>query len=62
MKRGGGDISFVAKNVDSLTGFGAIGDGAHAPGEYVDLKSLALQAKKAIAIKMLLRLTLVNGK
>ena len=36
-------------------GRGAIGDGAHAPGEYVDLKSLALQAKRrplnAVAIE-----------
>jgi glutamate carboxypeptidase len=54
MRRGAGDISFVAKNLDSLTGFGSIGEGAHAPGEWVDLTSLPLQAKRCAL--MLLRL------
>ena len=47
MQRGGGDISFVAKDLECLTGMGSIGSGAHAPGETVDLTSLALQAKRA---------------
>ena len=46
MKRGGGDISFVAKELPSLTGLGSIGGGAHAAGEWVDLKSIGLQAKR----------------
>lgn len=47
MRRGAGDISFVAAKLESLTGFGAIGDGAHAPGEWIDLKKVALQGKRA---------------
>lgn len=46
-KRGAGDISFVAADVDGLVGLGAAGDGAHAPGETVDLKSLQVQAERA---------------
>jgi glutamate carboxypeptidase len=47
MKRGAGDISFIAPYVDSLSGLGAIGQGAHAAGESVDLESLPKQAKRA---------------
>jgi glutamate carboxypeptidase len=48
MLRGGGDISGVAHLIDGgLIGMGAGGDGSHAPGETVDLKSLPLQAKRA---------------
>ncbi len=47
MLRGAGDISFIAPYVDSLSGLGAIGAGAHAPGESVDLESLPRQAKRA---------------
>jgi glutamate carboxypeptidase len=47
MRRGAGDISFVAAKLESLTGFGAIGDGAHAPGEWIDLTKVALQGKRA---------------
>ena len=32
MKRGAGDISFVARDVDGLVGLGPAGDGDHAPG------------------------------
>lgn len=46
-KRGAGDISFVAADVDGLVGLGAAGDGAHAPGETIDLKSLDTQAQRA---------------
>ena len=46
-KRGAGDISFVAKDVDSLAGLGPDGRGSHAPGEVVDIPSLAKQAKRA---------------
>ncbi len=39
-KRGAGDISFIARYVDGLDGLGAMGGGAHAPGEYVHLPTL----------------------
>jgi len=47
MQRGAGDISFIAPYVDSLSGLGTIGTGAHAVGEYVDLESIPRQAKRA---------------
>jgi glutamate carboxypeptidase len=47
MLRGAGDISFVAGYVDSLSGLGAYGSGAHAPGETVNLARLPLQSKRA---------------
>jgi glutamate carboxypeptidase len=46
-KRGAGDISFVAKDVDSLVGFGPDGSGSHAPGETVDIPSIFKQAKRS---------------
>jgi glutamate carboxypeptidase len=46
-KRGAGDISFVAKDVDSLAGLGAAGRGSHAPGEAVNIPSIFRQAKRA---------------
>jgi len=47
LKRGAGDISFVAKDVDGLAGLGPYSEGDHAPGETVDLPSIATQAKRA---------------
>jgi glutamate carboxypeptidase len=47
LKRGAGDISFVAADVDGLVGLGAAGDGEHSPAETVDLPSIARQAKRA---------------
>ncbi|MES2494586.1 MAG: M20/M25/M40 family metallo-hydrolase [Pseudomonadota bacterium] len=47
LKRGAGDISFVAKYVDSFAGMGPHSTGDHAPGEKVDLASIPLQAKRA---------------
>lgn len=47
LKRGAGDISFVAKDVDGLAGLGPYSQGDHAPGETVDLPSVATQAKRA---------------
>ncbi|MCE3262924.1 MAG: peptidase [Pseudoduganella sp.] len=38
--RGAGDVQFVAPYVDSLDGLGAVGRGAHAPGEDLDVKSI----------------------
>lgn len=46
-KRGAGDISFVAQYVDCLDGLGPIGKGAHAPQEYIDLRTFDEQVKKA---------------
>nr|WP_208413704.1 M20/M25/M40 family metallo-hydrolase [Sphingomonas leidyi] len=47
LKRGAGDISFVAQDVDSLAGLGTYSTGDHAPGETVDLASIRRQAKRA---------------
>lgn len=47
LKRGAGDISFVARYVDGLVGLGASGEGSHAPGETIDLDSTRRQAKRA---------------
>ena len=46
LKRGAGDIAFVADKVDALVGFGAAGHGSHAPGETVDLTSFERQIKR----------------
>lgn len=47
LKRGAGDISFVAEDTDGLVGLGAASEGDHAPGETVDLASIPRQAKRA---------------
>jgi glutamate carboxypeptidase len=47
LKRGAGDISFVANDVDGLVGLGVYSKGDHAPGESVDLASIKRQAKRA---------------
>ncbi|QEH78745.1 M20 family metallopeptidase [Sphingomonas sp. C8-2] len=47
LKRGAGDVSFVAKDVDSFAGMGPYSTGDHAPGEAVDLASIPTQAKRA---------------
>jgi glutamate carboxypeptidase len=47
LKRGAGDISFVAEDVDGLAGLGTDSTGDHAPGETVDLRSIRRQAKRA---------------
>jgi glutamate carboxypeptidase len=54
-KRGAGDISFVAKYLDCLDGIGAMGGGAHSPDEYIDLRTLDKQIKRAAL--MIYRLT-----
>ena len=45
-RRGAGDISFVADQLDGLVGFGTAGEGSHAPGETVDLRSFNRQIKR----------------
>ena len=46
-RRGAGDISFVAPLINGLDGLGALGTGAHAPGERVDLSTLTMQTERA---------------
>jgi glutamate carboxypeptidase len=46
-KRGAGDISFVAVDVDGLVGLGPASWGTHTPGETVDIPSIFKQAKRA---------------
>jgi glutamate carboxypeptidase len=46
MKRGAGDISFVAEIVPGLAGVGATGEGAHAPGETLDLSTQPVNTKR----------------
>jgi glutamate carboxypeptidase len=47
MKRGAGDIAFVAPYTSGLVGTGVSGTGAHAAGETADLASFPRQAKRA---------------
>lgn len=47
LKRGAGDIGFVGDLLPGLIGFGAAGEGSHAPGETMDLKSLDRQTQRA---------------
>lgn len=47
LRRGAGDIGFVAADVDSLAGMGPAGSGDHTERERVDLTSIPLQAKRA---------------
>jgi glutamate carboxypeptidase len=47
LKRGAGDIGFVAEDVDGLVGLGASGEKSHAEGEFIYLDSLDRQAKRA---------------
>jgi glutamate carboxypeptidase len=45
--RGAGDISDIAKFVDSLDGMGASGGGAHKPGEVINLREFPLLIQRA---------------
>ena len=45
-RRGAADSSFVAADVDTLAGLGVAGGGAHAEGEWVELDSIARQARR----------------
>ena len=47
LKRGAGDISFVARDVDGLAGLGPASTGDHTKDETVDIPSLFRQAKRA---------------
>jgi glutamate carboxypeptidase len=46
-KRGAGDISFVAADVNGLVGLGPASDGSHTDKETVDIPSIFKQAKRA---------------
>jgi glutamate carboxypeptidase len=46
-KRGAGDISFVAADVDGLVGLGPSSEGSHTDKEAVDIPSIFKQAKRA---------------
>ena len=56
--RGAGDISDIAKYVDSLDGMGASGSGAHKPGETINLKEFPHLIQRAAL--MIYRLTRDN--
>jgi glutamate carboxypeptidase len=47
IKRGAGDISFVAADVDSFAGMGPSSSGDHTSAERVDIPSIFKQAKRA---------------
>jgi glutamate carboxypeptidase len=47
LKRGAGDIGFVATEVDGLVGLGPAGAGSHAAGETIEVPSLWRQARRA---------------
>ena len=47
LKRGAGDISFVAGDVDGLAGLGPASTGDHTAAETVDIGSIFRQAKRA---------------
>jgi len=47
LKRGAGDISWVAADVDGLVGLGTASRGDHTPDEVVDLSAIRRQAKRA---------------
>jgi glutamate carboxypeptidase len=54
IKRGAGDISFVAADVDGLAGLGPASTGDHSPAERVDLASFSRQAKRAAMLMVML--------
>ncbi len=47
LKRGAGDISWVAADVDGLVGLGTASRGDHTPDEVVDLTTIRRQGKRA---------------
>ena len=60
MKRGAGDISFVAGLLPGLAGIGATGEGAHAPGETIDLATQPINTKRDALL--MYRLTQIEQK
>jgi glutamate carboxypeptidase len=60
MKRGAGDIAFVAEYLPGLAGIGATGEGAHAPGETVDLSAQPINTERDALL--MYRLSKVDAK
>jgi glutamate carboxypeptidase len=61
--RGAGDISFVAQYLDCLDGLGAMGGGAHAPSEFINLKTLpAVEKRIAVMIHRITTPEKIQGK
>jgi glutamate carboxypeptidase len=60
MKRGAGDIAFVADYLPGLAGVGATGEGAHAPGETVDLSVQPINTERDALL--MYRLSRVDAK
>jgi glutamate carboxypeptidase len=60
LKRGAGDISFVADLIPGLAGIGATGEGAHAPGETIDLSTQPINTKRDALL--MYRLTQIDQK
>jgi len=60
MKRGAGDISFVADIIPGLAGIGATGEGAHAPGETIDISAQPINTKRDALL--MYRLSKINQK
>jgi glutamate carboxypeptidase len=60
MKRGAGDISFVADIIPGLAGIGATGEGAHAPGETIDISTQPINTKRDALL--MYRLSKINQK
>ena len=61
LKRGAGDISFVAADVDSLVGLGPASTGDHTDQETVDVPSIWRQAKRAALLMSRLTAEKVGG-
>ena len=60
MKRGAGDIAFVSPPLPGLAGIGATGEGAHAPGETMDLSAQPINTKRAALL--MYRLSRLDAK
>lgn len=60
MKRGAGDIAFVADILPGLAGIGATGEGAHAPGETIDLTTQSINTKRDVVL--MYRLSKIDQK
>jgi glutamate carboxypeptidase len=60
MRRGAGDIAFVAGVIPGLAGIGATGEGAHAPGETIDLSAQPINTTRDALL--MYRLTQIDAK
>ena len=60
MRRGAGDIAFVADIIPGIAGIGATGEGAHAPGETIDLTTQPINTKRDAVL--MYRLSRIGAK